>query len=401
MDAAPLDLLIGADDRTGALEAAGAAAAALGRQVSVHVRTASGNDPGTPRGLAGPVVTVDLGSRHLTADAARERALGLDRIPSRRHLHKIDSTLRGRWADELLARSASGQRPVLIVPALPALGRVCVDGVVQIDGRPVDEGSAGRDVVAPPASSRPDALLRLAGADEILGLPDVAAVVEWSERPHGIAIADARTDAELAAHVAAWWERPDVLLAGTSAVALAASTLLSARHPGRGAPGTTAVVSEQATTPPRVSPGRVLLVVGSAHPMALVQTERLVQRGCRWITPDDRITGPVGARLPVLIAATDRPSGPIPAESAARHARRLADAAARSCEELDPEVIVVIGGDTAAAVLGDGPVQVGGVLAPGTPWARQSGTGRLMVTRAGGFGGPDALVELVWGTLVG
>ena len=60
----------------------------------------------------------------------------------------------------------------------------------------------------------------------------------------------------------------------------------------------------------------------------------------------------------------------------------------------------MIGGDTADAVLGPERLDVGGLVVDGTPWSLRPGRDRpLIVTRAGGFGGPDALVELVWGTL--
>ncbi len=62
--------------------------------------------------------------------------------------------------------------------------------------------------------------------------------------------------------------------------------------------------------------------------------------------------------------------------------------------------MVVIGGDTADAVLGPERLDVGGLVVDGTPWSLRPGRDRpLIVTRAGGFGGPDALVDLVWGTL--
>jgi hypothetical protein len=51
-------------------------------------------------------------------------------------------------------------------------------------------------------------------------------------------------------------------------------------------------------------------------------------------------------------------------------------------------------------VLGPERLDVGGLVVDGTPWSLRPGqAGPLIVTRAGGFGGPDALVELVWGTL--
>jgi uncharacterized protein YgbK (DUF1537 family) len=39
---------------------------------------------------------------------------------------------------------------------------------------------------------------------------------------------------------------------------------------------------------------------------------------------------------------------------------------------------------------------VGGTLAPGVPWSRRTdGTGPLVVTKAGGFGHPMTLVDLL------
>jgi uncharacterized protein YgbK (DUF1537 family) len=59
---------------------------------------------------------------------------------------------------------------------------------------------------------------------------------------------------------------------------------------------------------------------------------------------------------------------------------------------------MIIGGDTAAAVLGAEPMVVGGTLAPGVPWSRRAdGTGPLVVTKAGGFGHRDTLVDLLAG----
>ena len=41
---------------------------------------------------------------------------------------------------------------------------------------------------------------------------------------------------------------------------------------------------------------------------------------------------------------------------------------------------------------------VGGTLAPGVPWSRRAdGTGPLVITKAGGFGHPPTLAELLAG----
>jgi uncharacterized protein YgbK (DUF1537 family) len=108
-------------------------------------------------------VVVDLGSRHLSPGEARERAAALSSGP--RIGHKIDSTLRGNWADELVARAE--QRPVLLVPALPEFGRVCSGGEVLEHGRPVHEGAAGTDVRRRVTSSRPAVHLRAVGAASV------------------------------------------------------------------------------------------------------------------------------------------------------------------------------------------------------------------------------------------
>jgi uncharacterized protein YgbK (DUF1537 family) len=60
------------------------------------------------------------------------------------------------------------------------------------------------------------------------------------------------------------------------------------------------------------------------------------------------------------------------------------------------DTLLVIGGDTAAAVLGDEPRLVGGTVAPGMPWSLDAdGGGPLVITKAGGFGDPDALARLL------
>ena len=59
-------------------------------------------------------------------------------------------------------------------------------------------------------------------------------------------------------------------------------------------------------------------------------------------------------------------------------------------------LVVLVGGDTAAAVLGDGPRWVGGFAAPGMPWSLDEyRSGPVVVTKAGAFGAPDALVALL------
>ena len=58
--------------------------------------------------------------------------------------------------------------------------------------------------------------------------------------------------------------------------------------------------------------------------------------------------------------------------------------------------LVVVGGSTAALLLGDGPRLVHGMALPGLPWSTPvSGLGPLAISKAGGFGNADTLVEAV------
>jgi uncharacterized protein YgbK (DUF1537 family) len=116
----------------------------------------------------------------------------------------------------------------------------------------------------------------------------------------------------------------------------------------------------------------VLVVCGSATDVSREQLRRL-----RVFRPDIRVLA-----TPVAVGELD-PA--MTAQVAAMARRRLDDVA----------TLVVIGGDTAAAVLGDAPRLVFGTVAPGMPWSRdEHGGGLLVITKAGAFGGDDVLVDL-------
>ena len=142
-----MDLLVAADDRTGAFEAA----AALADQGVGPVPVTAWPEVTTDS----PFAVVDLACRHLSPGEAAERAAGL--VSATFRVHKTDSTLRGNWSDELVARSID--QPVLLVPALPSLGRTCAGGIVLESGRPVNEGGGGTDVRRRVLTARPSEAL--------------------------------------------------------------------------------------------------------------------------------------------------------------------------------------------------------------------------------------------------
>jgi uncharacterized protein YgbK (DUF1537 family) len=278
---------------------------------------------------------------------------------------------------------------VLVVPALPAAGRACVGGVVLEAGGPVGDGPAGSDPRSPVGSSRPADHLRAAGAPAVTELAGTEALERWLRGRDGspFAVCDAATDADLVAVAAAWSGHRDVLIAGTAAAIAAAA-----------APFVTGV----GAAPPAIVPA-VLVVCGSLHPVARRQVAHMGALGVAVAEPGSFL-GPASDALragrPAVVVSPARRDYPVPAADAQRTAEQLATTAQELVGTVSIGTLVVVGGDTAAAVLGPDSLVVGGMVAPGTPWARaHDGGGPLVVTRAGSFGTRSALAELVWGRL--
>lgn len=371
---AGMDLVVAADDRTGAFEVAACLADAGNGPVTV---TAWTDAPG-PDTRDDDVVVIDLGTRHLSQGEARDRAQSL--IGGARQGHKIDSTLRGNWADELTGRVE--RAPVLLVPALPAFGRVCDGGEVLEHGRPVHEGAAGSDVRRRVTSSRPAVLLRSAGAGAVVELSDVGQVEQWLADPVGIAVADAHTDDDIAELIAAWQlHAADVVLAGPSAVV------------GRGRSG-----GHPVAAPPQPD-GPVLVVCGSVHPLARAQLEFAERRGLLVTSLADDITARQLATAGAVALVTEIPVGDVDEPMAVAAAASLARGVADLRAQIELGALVVIGGDTASAVLGDAPAVVHGSVGPGTAWATVGDDPLPVITRSGGFGSEAAIDELIRDTM--
>ncbi len=367
-----MDLFVAADDRTGAFETAAALADHGAGPVPVLAWPA--------RHAAAGVSVVDLASRHaIPADAA---ALAASLPLGGHNAHKIDSTLRGNWADELAARSAQG--PVLLIPALPALGRTCVDGVVLEHGRAVHEGSAGSDVRRKVETSRPADALRSAGVTDVGELADPAAVADWLARPSGVRVADAVDDDMIMSLVRSWVAATagsaGVLLGGTSAVIGAAAVALGG-------------VAPRAAFPKIVGP--VLVACGSVHPAARAQLAVAERSGFPVTYLADDISAEALQSSGALVLATEIPVGDVGAPLAVAAAATLARGVATLRERVRLGALFILGGDTAAAVLGSSSVDVHGSVDVGTAWARVDGFDHPVITRSGGFGSDHALVDLI------
>jgi len=314
--------MVTADDRTGALETA-AEIALGGAAALVAVGVA-------PSGSA----VVDLSTRVEPPDVAASRIAA---VPvAAWNAHKMDSTLRGNWAHELRARAAATGRRVLVVAAWPAVGRICVDGIVLVHGAPVGVVREHLPEASPLADLA--ALQRWLREGARFGVVDVADTIAM------LAVAEA-----IAGH--------DLLVAGPAGPIGAAFVARFGNAPGPVAPS------------PR-SP--IVVVCGSATAMSREQVRRL-----RAARTEVRVFQPQEAEgeLDVVVAA-----------ELAEQARECVSSAG---------TLVIVGGDTAAAVLGDGSRLVGGTVLPGMPWSLDAdGGGPLVITKAGAFGDVDTLVRL-------
>jgi D-threonate/D-erythronate kinase len=341
-------MLVTADDSTGATEA-GAACADAGWTVDVVPIGATWNDAES----TGNCVVIDLRSRHVPADEARRRIAASTNDAHR--VHKIDSTLRGNWSAELAALADAGRRVVLI-PSHPRAGRICAGGVVYVHGVPVAESDLGNDPRLPVRSSRPSETLpgvELAGCD---------ALADWlTLSSAGVAIVDAVTLEEIDDLVAIALRPADVVLAGPASVVEAVAKVC--------APADVLV-----HLPDPLLPSPVVAVCASLHPVSRAQIARLTEAGVDVVTSSEE-------------RGSDHEG--VVAEVAERAHRLVAAIGARS--------VILVGGDTAEAFIGDSVVRIFGSIDVGVSLGDADVRGRRLrlASKPGGFGTANTLVDLV------
>lgn len=325
-------LAIIADDLTGAMDAA-APFAERGLAVELVL---SGQRP-LP---ASDVVAFDTNSRHLPpAEAAAVVARCVTALPPATPLFKkIDSTLRGAVVEEIRA-AASGRGSIIIAPAVPSQGRTVRGGQVFVGGVPLGEAESAGDARRP--SFTGSLVAALAPLRPVM--PDCA---------------DDGDLVEIARAAPA-----DALLVGAAGLAEAVAQI---RFGG----------ARPAALPPPAGPP--LFVAGSRTTVVARQLAHL-----REARPNALIL------TPPALAELD----------ADAVARRLAQRAAARFQATGAQALVLLGGDTARAVLdalGVATLSVRGHVIPSIPWGEAEVDGRpvIVVTKAGGFGAPDALSRI-------
>jgi len=270
-------VVILADDLTGACDTAQPFAATL--PTGVLIRRLEGLE-----GVAGwQVLSVNGRTRSERPDAARaitREILGRlrGRFPTVIY-KKIDSTLRGNVAAEAQAiADAVPDRPVVVAPAFPAMGRTVVDGCVLVRGVPVDRTEYAADPRHPVREASLKTLLGggRSGGAEVIPL----ALVRAGEASLAVALAaarararflclDAETDEDLdaIARAAGSLGPPDVLVGSAG---LAAALARTRRRPERGA-GNASATGRPA--------GPSLAVIGTRNPATERQVEWIRRQG--------------------------------------------------------------------------------------------------------------------------
>ncbi len=357
------------------------------------------------------VVAIDANTRCLGAEeASREMRRLVQRyaVEGRSLFRKVDSTLRGHVAAELVAvlqaRSEMlRDRPVAVFAvALPAQGRTVRDGKLRVHGVPLEQTDAWK---REPRAARSDVMEVLAGLGlrtTGLGLAAVrsgAAVKKAmaSAALHAeVVICDAETEEDLAAIASA------SMVLGQRAVWVGSAGL--ARH----LPAAAKWSAATASAVPEFAPGPTLYMVGSMTEIAREQAARL-----------SAVEGLETLRIPaamllagVCVEETKRlervlESGgdvlvlpecdaPLTYEEGAELARAMGRFAAACSDGIGG--LVATGGETARAVLdawGVTRLRLRGEVETGVAFSTTEGWKREVpvVIKAGGFGDADTLVR--------
>jgi uncharacterized protein YgbK (DUF1537 family) len=350
-----LQVALIADDLTGALDSV-APFAERGFRTLVAL---------TPEQIEGclaagaEVVAVSTGSRHsepaaAAALAGRAASLLAPACP-RLAFKKVDSRLKGNIESECGAALRAFRRSrMMVAPAVPALGRLVIEG--NVIGAGVERPIPVRDAFG-----------ALAAACRIPDTPDDAALDEVAR----LCIAHADT----------------TLAVGARGLAAALARQLSPAN--------------AKTARPFNAAEPALFVIGSRDPVTRIQVQHL-RRSHPDLpllqAPDGTLAPSSGVEAPrsALLLCTEGGGGLAQETVAAR----LARTAAEHIRLKRPAVVLASGGDVAAALLlalGVMLVEPAGELLAGVPWSTVTSAGGpplTLITKSGGFGGPDTLSAL-------
>jgi len=347
-------LAVVADDLTGAADAA-APFASRGAEVSLTLS-------GPPRGDVDVLALVSDSRWREASDAANRvgqlvrqaRDWGADAL-----FVKVDSTLRGNVRAEVgAALAAWGGAQAIAAPAFPAQGRVVRHGVLVVHGEPQPGSVAGCF-------------------------------------PEGVSLLDAETDEELD-EIAERVLNEGAVAIGSAGLARALADVILPGPPG-----------PQGPRRPTGPVGGVLVVVGTAHLASRAQALALTGSGAVCVL----VTQSAPVRIEEAVVALARGGHVLVTTDIAHHVEADTPGAAAVAAELALVVqaitdavptaaLVLTGGETALAVsraLGARELRLLAELSPGIAIGELVLADRSIaaITKSGGFGAHDALLQAV------
>lgn len=325
---------------------------------------------------------------------------------------KIDSTMRGNTGSEVAAAiMASKSRAALICPAIPRLGRTCVDGMILVDGQPLADSNMGQDPFHPLTTSNMAELLssQTDFKSVHLSLAEIrgpqaalaARVTQLMKAGYQLLIADAEEQDDLTRLAALLADTPKLLPVGAAGLAEAIATRLMTQND---------VVPNDNLT------GRMLAVVGSLTEISRIQVDFARQQGALQVLELDvtaaktdldaemaRLLGEVkrsgGRHLLLRTKLPERLSGP-PMDDGELVADFLGQTAKAICKAIFCPVVFATGGSTSVGVaraLGIKVVTLRQELLPGVVLGECQVPGlgvHWFITKAGGFGNEQTLKKL-------
>ncbi|MEE2884815.1 MAG: four-carbon acid sugar kinase family protein [Chloroflexota bacterium] len=376
-------LAIISDDLTGAMDSSGSLAA-KGFNSSVIFNLNSIPDTDS--------VAVSTDSRDGSASNARIKVADASRKIGPRIIYKkIDSTLRGHIGIELKSMMDSMKiHKVLVAPAFPDTGKTTINGTMLVNGFPVHKSSFANDPTNPVSQSHIPTLLAgsMQYSVDTLSL-DVISKGSNTIRnhmrtnSHNILVCDAieqkhlQSIADAISNVGEKW-----IICGSGGLAREMGVMLGTKF------------SDKAICfNPRS--GTSLIVIGSLHEKTVLQFQSLQNsRDIPVLTPSS-VDNFSSLKTSIVITSVNDKYLKNKENSVAKSlAKATASALDNMCTGL-----FLSGGSTAAAVLGNlqpDHISLVGEVEPGVPAGNIIGgkaDGLRVVTKAGGFGSTDAILN--------
>ncbi len=343
-------------------------------------------------------------------EAYRRVKLVAERFRSYYIYKKIDSTLRGNVAAELQALlDVTHASHAIVCPAFPASKRTVVNGQLLVDGVPVHQTSLSRDPVSPVKHSDIAELLR-AGS---------------GVSTHNLKLEEVERGAEQLATRIRECDRRAIVIDATEdrhlrciadALAIVGESCMPCGSAGLGAQIPLAFgYSYHGRSVPPAPSGPALLAVGSRNEVSVRQLQRAIDhlrpplvkiepREFRTRTGREPRINQIAAEVASLLAEHPAVAVTSSLSDYATQLRRtmapiLGAIVLRVLDKGRLSGLFLSGGDVARAVCGDESIQglrILGDLQPGVIVGEVTGAhyeGLRVITKAGGFGNEDAMVQ--------